>query len=243
MRLSFVLAAAAYVGLVVAGQAQAIDPPPSCQTAPASSGCPGPGPGPGPEDPPPPPDPCDLDPSLCEPPPDPCTIDPSLCPPPPDPCVVDPSLCPEEPPIDPEPPVAHVLEGTSRFKLPGFLESGDASVELAYDETNFSYDLAPTCTPATGALIAKGKNGKKFQLILNDDSIDSLAEDLATSARQRAGRGGPVVGKTSKVILRKLPSGDLSLKIKVQVAVEDLGEVVYKANLVTSDGPRLSCEQ
>jgi hypothetical protein len=220
MRIAFVVLAAAYLGLFVAGEARAVDNPPSCQTSPAASGCPGPGPGP--DDPPPDPNPCDLDPSLCEPPPDPCTVDPSLC--------------PEEPPDEQPPlPVVHRLEGTFRFKVPGFVDTGETNVELAYDDTNFSYDLSPGCNAATGMVVAKGRKGRKLQLFLSDESLDAFAEDLAASARRRAGRGGAVVGKTSKVILKKLDGGDQSLKIKVQVAVADLGEVVFKANLVDFD--------
>jgi hypothetical protein len=218
MRLSFVFVAAAYLGLLIAGVAQAVDNPPSCQTGPAA-GCPGPGPGPGPEDPPPPPDP------------DPCELDPSLCEPP-----------PEDPPL----PVVHRLDGTFRFKVPGSVDTGETEVELAYDDTNFSYDLSPGCNQATGPLVAKGRKGNKFQLILNDATLDEFAEWLAESARRRAGRGGAVMGKTAKVILKKLDDDDHSLKIKVQVVVADLGEVVFKANLLDSSfeptsSPRALC--
>ena len=54
-------------------------------------------------------------------------------------------------------------------------------------------------------------------------------------ARLMAGRGGAPVGKTAKLIVKENADGTRTLRIKVQVVVQDLGEVVYKAVLKTVD--------
>jgi hypothetical protein len=218
MRLSLVLAAAAYIGLFVAGQVSALPSRDFCELNPDSQLCTGE-----------------------EPPVDPCDVDPSACPPPPPPaiCEINPSLCegggPVLEPVEPEEEPTTDFLGSFRFKGPGFDRSGDAAVQLAHDGETFSFALQPGCLTPTGTVVKKGPNGKKFQLFLDDASLDAFADSLADSARFIAGRGGEPLGKTSKVILKKTGEDTWSLKIKIQVVVEDLGEVVYKANLTSGE--------
>jgi hypothetical protein len=212
MRLSIVLAAAAWGGLFVASQVCALPAANFCELNPDSQLCGGELPPVDPGDPPPP--------SLC-------AIDPSLCPPPTG-GVLEP-VEPEEAP----PTVA--LVGPFRFKGPGFLRSGDdATVELAHDEATVTVESG--CVTATGTVVQRGRSGKKHELFLDGPSLDALAGEFAFAASRMAGRGGEVAGKTAKITLKEKEDGALSLKIKIQVVVADLGEVVYKANLSNADG-------
>jgi hypothetical protein len=213
MRLSLVLAAAAWGGLFVASQVSALPGANFCELNPESPICGGELPPIDPGDPPPPPGPC--------------AIDPSLCPPIEDLPVLEPAE-PEEalPTVD--------FEGAFRFKGPGFLRSGETSVTLAHDEDTFSLKLG--CVDATGTVVQKGRAGKKHELFLDDASLEALADEFAFSARFFAGRGGEPLGQTAKLVLKENEDGSFSLKIKLQVVVEDLGEVVYKANLSNVEG-------
>jgi hypothetical protein len=207
MRLSLVLAAIAWIALFVAGQVSALPSQEFCLDNPESPLCGGPF-----EDPP--------------------VIDPGD--PEPDPCAVDPASCEPAEPVDPE-PTAFELAGTGRFKGPGFVRPVQASASLSYDDSTFSMDSNLDCDPSTGTVVAKGPSGKKHQLFPDDASLDAIADSLAFSARLLAGRGGEPAGKTAKLILKENADGTLTLRIKVQVVIEDLGEVVYKATLTTVD--------
>jgi hypothetical protein len=210
MRLSFVLAAIAWIALFVAGQVSALPGAEFCLDHPESPLCGGPF-----EEPP------VVDPG--DPEPEPCTGNPLLC----DPPVAE---------VDPEPEAPSTeLAGPARFKGPGFNRPAEAFGTLSYDAATFSLDSNLSCDPALGTVVAKGPSGKKFQLFPDDASLDAWAESMAFSARVLAGRGGEPVGKTAKVILKENADGTLTLRIKVQVVVEELGEVVYKATLTTVD--------
>ena len=86
-----------------------------------------------------------------------------------------------------------------------------------------------------GAVVVKGREGRKRQLFLDGPSLDAYADSIAFSARLTAGRGGAVVAKSAKIVLQDRADGSQSLRIKMQVVIEELGEVVYKANLTTLD--------
>ena len=208
MRLSLVLAAIAWIALFVAGQVSAIPGADFCLNNPESRFCGGPF-----EEPP------VVDPG--DPEPDPCAGNPLLC----DPPVAE---------VEPEAPSTE-LAGPARFKGPGFNLSREASATLSYDASTFSLDSSLGCDPALGTVVAKGPSGKKFQLFPDDASLDAWADAIAFSAKLIAQRGGDPVGKTAKVVLTENADGTLTLRIKVQVVVEDLGEVVYKATLTTID--------
>ena len=206
MRLSLVLAAIAWIALFVAGQVSALPGVDFCQNNPESPLCGGPF-----EEPP--------------------VVDPGD--PEPDPCEADPASCEPEP-AEPE-ATAFELGGTARFKGPGFNLPADAFASLTYDASTFSLDSSLGCDPAQGSVVAKGPSGRKFQLFPNDASLDAWADSLAFSAKLIAGRGGAPVGKTAKVVLKENADGTLTLRIKVQVVIEELGEVVYKTTLTTID--------
>jgi hypothetical protein len=205
MRLSLVLAGSAWIGLFIAGQAFGRPSAEFCELNPESPLCGGI------EEPPVDPDPCDANPSLCPPEVDPVEVEPE----------------PELPSVE--------MAGGGRFKGPGFNRPVEATGSLSYDESTFSLFSNLDCEAAAGTVVAKGPSGKKHQLFLDDASLDAYAESLARSARLLTGAGGAPVGKTSKLVLKENADGTLSLKIKIQVVVEDLGEVVYKANLATID--------
>jgi hypothetical protein len=149
----------------------------------------------------------------------------------PDPCAADPASCEPEP-ADPE-PTAFELTGSGRLKGPGFLMPIRPSFTLSYDESTFTLDDG--CDPWTGSVVAKGPSGTKFQLFLDEASVDGFADVIAERARFVAGRGGEALGNTQKLVLKENADGSLSLKIKIQVVVQDLGEVVYKVNFTTID--------
>ena len=144
---------------------------------------------------------------------------------------VDPASCEPEP-ADPE-PTAFELSGSGRLKGPGFLLPIHPSFALSYDESTFTLDDG--CDPWTGSVVAKGPSGKKFQLFLDEASIDGFADVIAERARSIAGVGGEALGNTQKLVLKENADGSLSLKVKIQVVVQDLGEVVYKASFTTID--------
>jgi hypothetical protein len=213
MRLSLVLAAAAWGGLFVASQVFALPGANFCELNPDSPLCGGELPPIDPGDPPPPP-------SVC-------MIDPSLCPPIDDLPVLEPA--------EPEEALPAVeFEGAFRFKGPGFLRTGDVALALAHDEDTFSFELG--CVTATGTVVQKGRSGKKHELFLDDASLEALADEFAFSARFFAGRGGEPLGQSAKIVLKQNADDTFSLKIKLQVVIEDLGEVVYKANLTDVEG-------
>ena len=219
MRRSLVLAGSAWIGLFVAAQAFGLPSRDFCETHPESPLCGGV------VEPPVDPDPCELDPASCEPPPTgPCAANPLLCEP------------PVDAEIDPEPAAPSVeMAGSGRFKGPGFNLPTEATAALSYDDATFSLLSNLDCDPATGAVVVKGRQGRKRQLFLDGPSLDAYADSIAFSARLTAGRGGAVVAKSAKIVLQDRADGSQSLRIKMQVVIEELGEVVYKANLTTLD--------
>jgi hypothetical protein len=183
-------------------------------------------------------DPCELAPELCEP-PDPCEVDPGSCDPV-DPCELAPQLCEEEPPVlEPaeEFPFAAILTGTAKVKGEGFKTEQSYQFAIVFSDTAFSaFDDQASYA---GGLVAKGTTGAKFQIYLDAASSDAFTAQVAGRAAAASGRSaGPVLGDSTKLILRRREDGTASLKIKSEVLVSGLGEVVFKANvtgLVSSD--------
>jgi hypothetical protein len=191
-------------------------------------------------------DSCLLHPELCGPPdvpPDPCVENPELCQPePPDPCLTNPILC-EDPPIaeDPtaEPPeqetFAHSLAGTARVKGDGFKASEPYTLLLNFDTAARTFSaMDGSGTLYVGNLAPKGKKGVKFSLFLDEASVDAFAADVAGRGAAASGRpAGSVLGDSSKLTLKLNEDGSVSLKIKSEVLVSGVGEVVFKANLLS----------
>jgi hypothetical protein len=170
------------------------------------------------------PDPCELDPGSCE--PDPCEVDPGSCEP--DPCELDPASCEPEP----EPLEQWAgLAGTGVVKGEGFRERSEPSMDLYFGAEAFM--LVPrSCTFLTGNLVPKGTKGSKFQLFLDDPSksaYTSFVAELAAAARGRV--AAHVLGENTKLILKLRHDGSAVLKIKSQVLLQGVDEVVFKANL------------
>jgi hypothetical protein len=179
-------------------------------------------------------DPCELAPELCEP-PDPCETNPLLCNPI-DVCELAPQLCEGEPPVlEPEEPeevfpFASILTGTAKVKGDGFKTEQNYQFAIVFSDTAFTaFDDQASYA---GSLVAKGTSGAKFQIYLDTGSSDAFTEQVAGRAAAATGRAaGPVLGDSTKLILRRREDGTASLKIKSEVLVSGLGEVVFKANV------------
>jgi hypothetical protein len=163
---------------------------------------------------------------------DPCDIVPLLCEPI-DPCEIAPQLCEEEPPVlEPaeEFPFAAILTGTAKVKGDGFKTEQTYTFAIVFSDTAFSaFDDQASYA---GGLAAKGTSGAKFQIYLDAASSDAFSAQIAGRAAAATGRSaGPVLGESTKLILKRREDGTASLKIKSEVLVSGLGEVVFKANV------------
>jgi hypothetical protein len=193
-------------------------------------------------DPTTPPDPCEENPELCEPePPDPCELVPQLCNPL-DICELVPALC-EDPPVA-EPPVNeppeqevfdHSLAGSAKVKGDGFKTSEAYTLLLSFDTAARTFSaMDADGTLYTGNLAPKGTKGTKFSLFLDAGSEDVFTSDVAGRGIAAAGvPGGTIAGDSSKLTLKLNEDGSVSLKIKSSVLVSGIGEVVFKANLLS----------
>jgi hypothetical protein len=191
-------------------------------------------------------------PELCGPPdvpPNPCLENPELCQPePPPPCLTNPILC-EDPPVAEDPPIAedpgdetpeqetfaHSLAGTARVKGDGFKASEPYTLLLNVDTANKTFSaMDGNGTLYVGNLVPKGKKGVKFSLFLDEASGDAFAADVAGRGAAASGRAaGSVLGDSAKLKLKLNADGSVSLKIKSEVLVSGVGEVIFKANLVS----------
>jgi hypothetical protein len=187
----------------------------------------------------PPPNPCLENPELCEPQPpeDPCDLAPRLCDPfPVDPCLLSPTNC-EEPPVA-EPPVqtfSHALAGSARVRVGGAKTTEAYTLQLNFDTAARTFlAMDGDGTLYSGNLAPKGTKGVKFSLFLDDASADVLAAVVADRGIAASGSpGGTLLGSSAKLKLWLNEDGSVSLKIKSQVLVSGVGEIVFKANLVS----------
>ena len=170
---------------------------------------------------------------------DPCDIVPLLCEPI-DPCEIAPQLCEEEPPV-PEPaeefPFAAILTGTAKVKGDGFKTEQTYTFSMVFSQIAFSafddqasyagrFVLKATTAATTTTLPLK------FQMYLDAASSNAFTAQVASRAAAASGRSaGPVQGDSTKLILKLRDDGTASLKIKSEVLVSGLGEVVFKANV------------
>lgn len=189
---------------------------------------------------------CFRFPEFCGPPdvpPDPCLENPELCQPePPDPCQTNPLLC-EDPPVAEDPSgetpeqetFAHSLAGTARVKGDGFKASEPYTLLLNVDAAARTFSaMDGSGTLYVGNLAPKGKKGVKFSLFLDEASGDTFVADVAARGAAASGRAaGSVLGDSSKLTLKLNEDGSASLKIKGEVLVSGVGEVVFKANLLS----------
>jgi hypothetical protein len=192
-------------------------------------------------DPTTPPDPCLENPELCEPePPDPCELVPQLCDPLPI-CELAPALC-EDPPVaepgdeTPEQEVFdHSLAGSARVKGDGFKTSEPYTMLLSFDTAARTFSaMDGDGTLYTGNLAPKGTKGTKFSLFLDPGSEDVFNSDVAGRGAAASGvPAGTIAGDSSKLTLKLNEDGSVSLKIKSSVLVSGIGEVVFKANLLS----------
>jgi hypothetical protein len=179
-----------------------------------------------------------------EPPVDPCIESPELCdpePPPPPTSICDrfPGLCVNEDPpkAQPEPPApafSHTFSGSAKVRGKGFKDSEPYTLQMNFETTALTF-LAMDADGHVygGNLVPKGKTGSKFRLFLDGSSTDALAADVAERAATASGRSvGTALGESSKLILKLNDDGSISLKMKSEVLVTDVGEVSFKANLV-----------
>jgi hypothetical protein len=213
MRLSLVLAAIAWVALFIAGQVNALPPADACLIDPESPLCGGEI---APADPDPDPDPPT---SFCE-------ANPSLCP-----GDVEPVLDPEEAPVEEVEPLH--FSGTFRVKGPGLLlPPREIPIDLSLGETTFSMAIGP-CFVATGSVVAKA-GGTKHELVFDAASLDTFGESLRRLLLLTTGHG-TVLATTGKGALKSYADGTHSLRLLMQVEVEDFGEVAYKADLASTE--------
>jgi hypothetical protein len=198
----------------------------------------------------PPPDPCVTNPGLCPDPPPPCTG--RFCPN--DFCERFPVLCEDLPVLEPaDPPVAdpgdeepgdeepgeqetfdHSLAGNARVKVNGAKATEAYTLLLNVDTTARTFSaMDGDGTLYTGNLAPKGTKGVKFSLFLDAASSDALEADVAGRVAAAPGVTPAPLGGSAKLTLRLNEDGTVSLKIKSEVLVAGVGEVVFKANLVS----------
>lgn len=186
--------------------------------------------------PPPPPDPCLVDPASCEPEP-PC---PGIrCHPLPL-CEISPSLCEDPPVVDPEdedPPEQevfdHSLTGTAKVKARAGKSKEPYTLLLTTDTTALTFSAMDEAgTLYTGSLVPKGKKGVKFKLFLDSGSSTLFEADVASRGLAASGLpSAPPSGGATKLTLTLNEDGTASLKMKSEVVVPGVGEIVFKANL------------
>lgn len=209
MRLSLVLAILLWIALFVAGQVYAAPSADFCLENPTSPLCGG-----GIFEDPPLADPGDPEPDV-------------------DPCVIDPASC--EPETE-DPAVTGVrLAGRGRLAARGLRLPIEPSFTLSHDGSTFT--LHDGCEARTGSMVAKGRSGRKHKLFLDAASLESLSGLIAEHVSFLAGHGGAALGAAQKLVLKEQADGRLKLSIKLEIAVEGLGEVVYKVKAATSTVP------
>lgn len=186
----------------------------------------------------PPPDPCFLDPDSCPPEP-PCVG--GLCPPLPL-CEVAPSLCEDPPvaePVDEEPPEQevfdHRLTGTAKVKARGGKSKEPYTLLLTVDTIALTFSaMDESGTLYTGNLVPKGKKGLKFKLFLDSGSSTLFEADVASRGLAASGLpSAPPSGGATKLTLKLNQDGSASLRMKSEVLVPAVGEIVFKANLLS----------
>lgn len=184
-------------------------------------------------DPDPDPDPCEIDPASCEPDPDPCEVDPASCEPDPDPA---PQPDPEPDPLPEQEIYTHgaKLAGSVLVKRAGQKERTSSEFYFLMNEDHFA--LLFDRDGIRGALAPKGKKGKKFQLFLDDASVDLFAEFVMEQAGLDPAAAN-VLGETSKLVLTLRDDQTALLKIKSQLLTEGAGEMVFKARLAGAIAP------
>lgn len=151
-------------------------------------------------------------------------------------------LLPELPP-QPDPPApifSHELAGSAKLKAGGAKSVEPYSLQVNFDTAELTFlAMDGDGTLYGGNLAPRGTRGGKFKLFLDAGSRDAFAADVAARGASASGRtAGSVLGDTSKLTLAVDEDGSASLKIKSEVLVDGLGEVVFKANLVgVASGP------
>ncbi len=144
-------------------------------------------------------------------------------------------LLPEEPALaEPaEPGPSQEMNGSAKVKAGGAKSIAPYSLQLSFDlaaRTFLAMDGAGALYG--GNLVPKGRREDRFKLFLDDASRDAFAADVAARGAGASGRSaGGVLGESSKLTLTVGEDGSASLKIRSEVLVEGLGEVVFKASL------------
>jgi hypothetical protein len=193
--------------------------------------------------------PCIFHPELCPenppvPPPDPCIENPEICEPEPPPpgdtlCDLSPALCDDDIPtvVLPTAPVTTGLFGAAKVKAGGVKVFEGFFLSLSYDETAGTFMAIDESQNAyTGHLTSTGNTGRKFTLFLDDGSGDVFAQYVAERGAAAAGsQGGTLAGHTTKWTLKLRADGSVALKIRSDVLLSGVGEIVFKANLTPSE--------
>jgi hypothetical protein len=211
MRLPPVAVLAAALVLFTAPIARAL---PDCEEHPELPIC----------NPDPDPDPCELDPASCEPEPE------------PDPCELDPASCEPTPEPEPEPepidyPLVARLEGTYLVKGEGLKRSFPKEPSFYFNADHFDLSFGKA-GGFEGTLVPKGKQGKKFELILDAASATEFAAFVAEQMGIVAGREPQAaVGQSAKMIFVLRDDETALLKIKASVVESDGDEIVFKLKM------------
>jgi Abnormal spindle-like microcephaly-assoc'd, ASPM-SPD-2-Hydin len=131
----------------------------------------------------------------------------------------------------PDFPNEAALTGSARVKGAGFKSTEALALQVHFDDATF---LAIDGDKVYfGNLVPKGPSGTKFRLFLDAASADSFSADVAARAAATSGlAAGSVLGESSELVLKLKNDGRASLKIKSNVLVTGIGEVVFKATLV-----------
>ena len=143
------------------------------------------------------------------------------------PCVPLPDPDPNAPPS-----FSYYLSGTTRTKGDDFQSSEVYPLHLNFDTAVLTFlAMDADGTLYSGRLAPKGTKGEKFSLYLDETSAEAFATDVAARGAAASSRAtGAALGDHSKWTLQ-LGDGSISLKIKSEVLVEGVGEVVFKAQL------------
>lgn len=128
---------------------------------------------------------------------------------------------------------SHELSGAAKLKGDGFKARSPYSLELSLDVAALTFvAMDSSGTFLAGRLAPMGKKGRKFRLLLDETSADSLANTMAAQSAAASGlAAGAPIGNSSKLTLKLRKNGKAALRIKSEVFTSSMGAVSFAAKL------------